>query len=190
MVSSVDTLVVQPPTSATTFPKDTLKLRVCADLLHSLIGILPIGKPPKEQCCGLIQGLINLDAAVCLWTTIKAGLLGRILIDVDLAIEILLSACGKNVASIFTITFPPSPSISHSSPSSPPPPSDSSNSPSPPPPSQDDSSSSPPFPPNSSDNSSNSPPPPLDESSSNPPPSEDNNNDDDDGNNNKSPPPD
>ncbi|KAL0395304.1 UNVERIFIED_CONTAM: Serine/threonine-protein phosphatase 7 long form [Sesamum latifolium] len=45
-----------------TCPKDTLKLRVCASLLGSLIGILPIGKPAKEQCCSLIQGLIDLDA--------------------------------------------------------------------------------------------------------------------------------
>ncbi|KAK4425478.1 proline-rich protein DC2.15 [Sesamum alatum] len=97
---SCNTLVVQPPTSTRTCSKDTLNLRACADLLQSLISTPP-GKAPTEQCCGLIQGLTDLDAAVCLCTDIKAGLLGKIPIDYDIAIGILLSACWKDVASGF-----------------------------------------------------------------------------------------
>ncbi|KAL0324449.1 UNVERIFIED_CONTAM: pEARLI1-like lipid transfer protein 1 [Sesamum calycinum] len=55
----------------------------------------------KEQCCGLIQGLVDLDAAVCVCTAIKAGVLGIIPINIDLAIGILLNACGKDVPSGF-----------------------------------------------------------------------------------------
>ncbi|KAL0331438.1 UNVERIFIED_CONTAM: putative lipid-binding protein AIR1 [Sesamum angustifolium] len=99
---SCDALVVQQATGTTaTCPKDALELRVCANLLGSLIGILPIVKPPKEQCCGLIQGLVDLDAAVCVCTAIKAGVLGIIPINIDLAIGILLNACGKDVPSGF-----------------------------------------------------------------------------------------
>ncbi|KAL0312853.1 UNVERIFIED_CONTAM: Cortical cell-delineating protein [Sesamum radiatum] len=98
-----NTLVVLQTTSTTTCPKDTLKLRVCTSLLGSLIGLLPIEKPLKEQCCGLIQGLVNLDAAICLCTTIKAGLLGIIPINIDLAIEILLNACGRMLHLVFTV---------------------------------------------------------------------------------------
>uniref|UniRef100_A0A453J9R2 Hydrophobic seed protein domain-containing protein n=1 Tax=Aegilops tauschii subsp. strangulata TaxID=200361 RepID=A0A453J9R2_AEGTS len=43
---------------------DTLKLKVCANVLNLLK--LNLGVPTNEQCCPLLSGLADLDAAVCL----------------------------------------------------------------------------------------------------------------------------
>ncbi|KAK4486384.1 hypothetical protein RD792_009057 [Penstemon davidsonii] len=64
-----------PSSSKATCPRDTLKLGVCANLLGGLLG-LTIGTPPKTPCCTLIEGLADLEAAVCLCTAIKAKVLG------------------------------------------------------------------------------------------------------------------
>ncbi|XP_022946350.1 14 kDa proline-rich protein DC2.15-like [Cucurbita moschata] len=64
----------QPP-SILKCPKDTLKLGVCADLLDGLVHVV-IGSPPKSPCCTLIQGLVDLEAVVCLCTAVKARALG------------------------------------------------------------------------------------------------------------------
>ncbi|KAI3468919.1 hypothetical protein Pfo_025582 [Paulownia fortunei] len=88
------------PVTTNTCPKDTLKLGVCANLLNWLIGI-HIGNPPKEQCCGLIKGLVDLDVAACLCAALKANILGIITIDFNEAINLLLNSCGKNVPSAF-----------------------------------------------------------------------------------------
>ncbi|KAL0285608.1 UNVERIFIED_CONTAM: proline-rich protein DC2.15 [Sesamum angustifolium] len=76
-------------------PKDTLKLGVCADLLGGLLGIT-IGTPPKTPCCTLIEGLADLEAAVCLCTAIKANVLG-INLNVPLSLSLLLNVCTKKV---------------------------------------------------------------------------------------------
>ncbi|KAL0446235.1 UNVERIFIED_CONTAM: proline-rich protein DC2.15 [Sesamum latifolium] len=76
-------------------PKDTLKLGVCANLLGGLLG-LTIGTPPKTPCCTLIEGLADLEAAVCLCTAIKANVLG-INLDVPLSLCLLLNVCSKKV---------------------------------------------------------------------------------------------
>ncbi|XP_020590191.1 14 kDa proline-rich protein DC2.15-like [Phalaenopsis equestris] len=57
-------------------PIDTLKLGVCADVLNGLINI-SLGKPPKKPCCSLLKGLVDLEAAVCLCTALKANILGK-----------------------------------------------------------------------------------------------------------------
>ncbi|KAL4570926.1 hypothetical protein LXL04_026591 [Taraxacum kok-saghyz] len=94
----------KPPTPSSpkaTCPKDTLKLGVCGDLLSGLVNIV-IGTPPppKGQCCALIQGLADLDAAVCLCTAIKANVLG-INLNVPVSLSLLLNYCGKKVPSGF-----------------------------------------------------------------------------------------
>ncbi|KAJ8555626.1 hypothetical protein K7X08_013122 [Anisodus acutangulus] len=79
---------------------DTLKLGVCANVLGNLLGVV-IGNPPnKKPCCSLIQGLVDLDAALCLCTAIKANILG-INLNVPISLSLLLSACGKKVPSGF-----------------------------------------------------------------------------------------
>ncbi|KAL8539810.1 hypothetical protein ACS0TY_001421 [Phlomoides rotata] len=76
-------------------PIDALKLGVCANLLGGLIGVI-IGTPPKAPCCSLIQGLVDLEAAACLCTAIKADVLG-VHLNVPLSISLLLNTCSKKV---------------------------------------------------------------------------------------------
>ncbi|KAF7138506.1 hypothetical protein RHSIM_Rhsim07G0106100 [Rhododendron simsii] len=82
------------PSSATTCPRDALKLGVCIDLLGGLINVV-VGTPPTTPCCSLIQGLADLEAAVCLCTAIKANILG-INLNIPLSLTLLLNVCGKN----------------------------------------------------------------------------------------------
>lgn len=79
-------------------PKDTLKLGVCADLL-GLVNVV-VGSPPTLPCCSLINGLADLEAAVCLCTAIKANVLG-INLDVPVSLNLLLNVCGKKTPSGF-----------------------------------------------------------------------------------------
>ncbi|XVF79846.1 hypothetical protein PTKIN_Ptkin15bG0022800 [Pterospermum kingtungense] len=76
-------------------PRDALKLGVCANVLNGLVNVV-VGKPPKTPCCPLIQGLADLEAAVCLCTAIKANILG-INLNVPLSLTLLLNYCGKGV---------------------------------------------------------------------------------------------
>ncbi|XP_022852702.1 lipid transfer protein EARLI 1-like [Olea europaea var. sylvestris] len=78
-----------------TCPMDALKLGVCANLLGGLLGVT-IGTPLKTPCCSLIQGLVDLEAAVCLCTAIKANVLG-INLNVPLSLSLLLNVCSKKV---------------------------------------------------------------------------------------------
>ncbi|XP_058724873.1 lipid transfer protein EARLI 1-like [Vicia villosa] len=89
-----------PPTPSTSqkCPKDTLKLGVCANLL-GLVNVV-VGSPASSKCCALIQGLADLDAAICLCTAIKANVLG-INLNVPITLSLLLSACEKSLPSGF-----------------------------------------------------------------------------------------
>ncbi|EEF50335.1 putative lipid-binding protein At4g00165 [Ricinus communis] len=76
-------------------PKDTLTFGVCGSwlgLVHEVIGT----KPSKE-CCTLIKGVADLEAALCLCTAIKSNVLGVVKVEVPVAISLLLSACGREV---------------------------------------------------------------------------------------------
>uniref|UniRef100_A0A2N9FSI4 Bifunctional inhibitor/plant lipid transfer protein/seed storage helical domain-containing protein n=1 Tax=Fagus sylvatica TaxID=28930 RepID=A0A2N9FSI4_FAGSY len=90
-------LTPSPPPPASC-PRDTLKLGVCADLL-GLIN-LQLGSPLSSQCCALISGLADLEAALCLCTTIKANVLG-INLNVPITLSLILSACQKSVPAGF-----------------------------------------------------------------------------------------
>ncbi|XP_075667870.1 putative lipid-binding protein AIR1 isoform X1 [Castanea sativa] len=93
---SLNLLFFTMVTSTTsTCPKGTLKLGVCANLLNDLVHLV-VGTPPKSPCCSLIRGLVDLEAAVCLCTAIKANVLG-INLNVPLSLSLLLNYCGKNV---------------------------------------------------------------------------------------------
>ncbi|GER30511.1 lipid-transfer protein [Striga asiatica] len=87
------------PTSKPRCPNNTLKLGVCANLLDGLVHVV-VGSPPKSPCCTLIQGLADLEAAVCLCTAIKANVLG-INLNVPVSLSLLLNYCGKKVPSGF-----------------------------------------------------------------------------------------
>ncbi|KAJ8499547.1 hypothetical protein OPV22_010099 [Ensete ventricosum] len=82
-------------------PIDTLKLAACANVLNGLITV-GIGKFPKQpcECCTLIDGILDLEAAVCLCTALKANILG-INLNVPIDLSLLLNYCGKNVPKEF-----------------------------------------------------------------------------------------
>ncbi|XP_010906608.1 14 kDa proline-rich protein DC2.15 [Elaeis guineensis] len=88
-----------PSPSSGKCPIDALKLGVCADVLSGLLNVT-IGTPPKEPCCSLLSGLVDLEAAVCLCTAIKANILG-INLNIPVDLSLLLNYCGKKVPSGF-----------------------------------------------------------------------------------------
>ncbi|CAI0375419.1 unnamed protein product [Linum tenue] len=81
-----------PPPPPETCPIDTLKLGACVDLLGGLIHV-GIGESAKSTCCPVLEGLVDLDAALCLCTTIKLKLL-NLNIVLPIALEVLVD-CGK-----------------------------------------------------------------------------------------------
>ncbi|XP_068649776.1 14 kDa proline-rich protein DC2.15-like [Aristolochia californica] len=86
------------PSSSGRCPRDTLKLGVCADLL-GLVNVV-VGSPPTSSCCSLLQGLANLEAAICLCTAIKANILGLNL-NIPISLSLLLNTCGRTVPTGF-----------------------------------------------------------------------------------------
>ncbi|KAF4384700.1 hypothetical protein CsatB_011034 [Cannabis sativa] len=76
-------------------PKDTLKFGVCGSWLGLVTEV--IGTKPSEECCTVIKGLADLEAALCLCTAIKANVLGLVKVKVPIAISLLVNSCGKKV---------------------------------------------------------------------------------------------
>ena len=77
-----------------TCPKDTVKLGVCVNALNLLN--VTLGAPPVKPCCSLIAGLVDLEAAVCLCTALKANILG-INLNIPISLSLLLNVCSKKV---------------------------------------------------------------------------------------------
>ncbi|CAL1401428.1 unnamed protein product [Linum trigynum] len=88
-----------PTPSPKKCPMDALKLGVCANVLGSLLNVT-LGKPPVKPCCSLIGGLVDLEAALCLCTAIKANVLG-IHLNIPVSLSLLLNVCSKKVPSGF-----------------------------------------------------------------------------------------
>ncbi|KAL8091223.1 14 kDa proline-rich protein DC2.15-like [Apium graveolens] len=88
-----------PNPSAGKCPRDALKLGVCADVLN-LVNNVVIGSPPTLPCCSLLEGLVNLEAALCLCTAIKANILG-INLNLPISLSLVLNNCGKQVPNGF-----------------------------------------------------------------------------------------
>ncbi|XP_057977158.1 14 kDa proline-rich protein DC2.15-like [Malania oleifera] len=87
------------PSSKRSCPRDALKLGVCARLLGGPIGAV-VGNPPDTPCCSLLQGLVDLEAALCLCTAIKANILG-INLNIPISLSLLINTCGKKLPSDF-----------------------------------------------------------------------------------------
>ncbi|KAK8662035.1 hypothetical protein V6N13_091623 [Hibiscus sabdariffa] len=51
---------------------------------------------PTKPCCSLIEGLADLEAAVCLCTAVRANVLG-ININLPISLSLLLNNCGRRV---------------------------------------------------------------------------------------------
>lgn len=93
-----------PPATPTPSPSgkcpiNTLKLLACVDALNGLVHAV-VGAKPSLVCCPLLQGVADLDAALCLCTAIKAKALGLNLV-IPIAIEVLVNECHKNVPESF-----------------------------------------------------------------------------------------
>jgi Hydrophobic seed protein len=88
-----------PKPSGTTCPVDALKLGVCANVLDLIKA--KVGKPPVVPCCSLLEGLVDLEAAVCLCTAIKANVLG-IKLNLPIDLSLVLNYCNKSCPSGFT----------------------------------------------------------------------------------------
>ncbi|KAJ1392668.1 Hydrophobic seed protein [Sesbania bispinosa] len=76
-------------------PRDALKLGVCANVLNGLLNVT-LGQPPVTPCCSLLNGLVDLEAAVCLCTALKANILG-INLNLPISLSLLLNVCSKQV---------------------------------------------------------------------------------------------
>ena len=71
---------------------------MCARVL-GLVNVT-LGSPPVLPCCSLIDGLVDLEAAVCLCTVLRLALLGiNLTLPIDLSL--VLNNCGRNVPSGF-----------------------------------------------------------------------------------------
>ncbi|CAI9784461.1 unnamed protein product [Fraxinus pennsylvanica] len=82
-----------------TCPRDALKLGICAKLLNGSVGTT-IGSPPDHPCCSALGGLLDLEAAVCLCTALKANILG-ININIPISLSLLINTCGKTLPEDF-----------------------------------------------------------------------------------------
>ncbi|KAK8500899.1 hypothetical protein V6N13_061832 [Hibiscus sabdariffa] len=71
-----------------------LNLGVCLNLL-SLVDV-KLGNVPTKPCCSIIQGLLDLEAAVCLCTAVRANVLG-ININLPISLNLFLDNCGRSV---------------------------------------------------------------------------------------------
>ncbi|ESQ38206.1 hypothetical protein EUTSA_v10029038mg [Eutrema salsugineum] len=104
-VPSPNPMPVPPPStpgSSENCPIDVLKLGVCANVLSGLLNI-QLGQPSTQECCSLVQGLVDLEAAVCLCTALRANVLG-INLNVPISLSVLLNKCNKKVPSGFECT--------------------------------------------------------------------------------------
>ncbi|CAN0908539.1 36.4 kDa proline-rich protein [Linum grandiflorum] len=88
--------VVMPPVTnpppPVPCPPPGLKLGACVDVLGGLVHV-GIGNPVENVCCPVIKGLLEIEAAVCLCTSIRLKLL-NINIFIPLALQALIT-CGK-----------------------------------------------------------------------------------------------
>ncbi|KAK8671397.1 hypothetical protein V6N13_037993 [Hibiscus sabdariffa] len=71
-----------------------LNLGVCLNLLN-LVDV-EVGNVPTKPCCSLIEGLLDLEAAVCLCSAVRANVLG-ININLPISLSLLLNNCGRRV---------------------------------------------------------------------------------------------
>ncbi|MED6208996.1 hypothetical protein PIB30_050295 [Stylosanthes scabra] len=76
-------------------PRDALKLGVCANVLNGLLNVT-LGQPPVTPCCTLLNGLVDLEAAACLCTALKANILG-INLNLPISLSLLLNVCSRQV---------------------------------------------------------------------------------------------
>ncbi|KAK9273359.1 hypothetical protein L1049_018168 [Liquidambar formosana] len=83
------------PTKPANCPRDTLKFGVCGEWLGLVTEV--VGTKPSSECCSLLTGLADLEAALCLCTAIEANVLGVIKVNIPIALSLLINGCGMKV---------------------------------------------------------------------------------------------
>ncbi|KAK8595337.1 hypothetical protein V6N13_016712 [Hibiscus sabdariffa] len=81
---------------------NALNLGVCLNLL-SLVDV-ELGNVPTKPCCSLIQGLLDLEAAVCLCTAVRTNVLS-ININLPVSLNLFLNNCGRRVPTEYICTL-------------------------------------------------------------------------------------
>ncbi|XP_057833252.1 36.4 kDa proline-rich protein-like [Cryptomeria japonica] len=72
-------------------PLNALKLGACVDVLGGLVNAT-IGDPAVNKCCPVLQGVLEIEVALCLCTTIRAKVLNLNII-LPIALELFVQ-CG------------------------------------------------------------------------------------------------
>ncbi|CAI0413445.1 unnamed protein product [Linum tenue] len=95
-------LFASSPATATVGACDPANLNVCVDLLESLLKIRLGPQPASQPCCSLINGLADLDAALCVCAALKGLVNG---LNINLALSVLLNQCGHQVPAGFICAY-------------------------------------------------------------------------------------
>ncbi|XP_074266312.1 14 kDa proline-rich protein DC2.15-like [Silene latifolia] len=80
-----------PTPSGGKCPNDALKIAACADVLNGLVHAV-VG-PSRSECCSLLDGLVGLDAALCLCTRLEVDVLGLVHLDLPISVTLLVNFC-------------------------------------------------------------------------------------------------
>lgn len=70
---------------------NVMNMCVCVDLLG-----MGRNSPSGSKCCALIQGMVDMEAAMCICMAIKANVLGMNVV-MPVTLELLMSACQKTL---------------------------------------------------------------------------------------------
>lgn len=96
--SAANIPLLLPPPAPAACPKNALKLSVvCANVLG--IPVRQVGglvTPHRKPCCKLIEGLVDIEVAVCFCTAIKANAFGAKL-DLPVSLVMLINYCQKQL---------------------------------------------------------------------------------------------
>ncbi|KAM3388929.1 hypothetical protein ACQJBY_011203 [Aegilops geniculata] len=87
------------PSSFGRCPRDAVKIGLCVNALNLVKAEL--GAPPTLPCCPLLKGLVDLEAALCLCTVLKANVLNIVKLDLPIDLSVILNDCGKKVPTGF-----------------------------------------------------------------------------------------
>ncbi|CAI0430884.1 unnamed protein product [Linum tenue] len=95
-------LQTPPAAGSSKCPEDALKFGVCGSWLGLVSEV--VGTKPSKDCCTLIQGVADLEAALCLCSAMKANVLGLVKLEIPIAVTLLVNACGGNIPQGFKCT--------------------------------------------------------------------------------------
>nr|ABU63756.1 root specific protein [Triticum aestivum] len=80
-------------------PRDAVKIGLCVNALNLVKAEL--GAPPTLPCCPLVKGLVDLEAALCLCTVLKANVLNIVKLNLPIDLSVIPNDCGKKVPTGF-----------------------------------------------------------------------------------------